>query len=483
MVQPPPAPAQHRVAVAGVTDVGRQRKHNEDCLLIRAELGLFAVADGMGGHNAGDVASKLVATSLGNYFEATAQGSPELELPEDYAALTPGARRLAAGVTKANRDVFTISNTHQQHHGMGSTCVAIHVSDGMVHIAHVGDSRCYRIRGGEIQQMTRDHSLINDALDMKPDLTKEELARLPKNIITRALGMKDVVKVDVKSEIIQPGDVFLLCSDGLTGMVPVDQILDVINLTAEPQEACELLVAEANDHGGTDNISALLVRLDDAIAPSAADEIDISAHAELEVVDHEDLDPEQSFELEAPPSSERITYPAAPSALRAPSNPAPPAPPPEAHAIAVVPAVVVAAPPETEPDEPPTIQRKAPPEPPVAIPEPEERPIPLIALAPPAPLVIPGPAMAKVPVLEIVSLTPELEVAEDGAGLDGLISPEEAEALATGGEIDLDLHGPWPGKASVKRCPRCRFELFPGNRFCTECGARIEAPAPVAGEP
>src|SRR5262249_8250730 len=154
----------------------------------------------------------------------------------EYAALSPDGKRLAAGVRKANHDVFTVSNTHAQHHGMGSTCVAIHIAGMMVHIAHVGDSRCYRIRDGVIQQMTRDHSLINDALDMKPDLTKEELSRLPKNIITRALGMKDVVKVDVKSEAIIPGDVFLLCSDGLTGMVPPEQILEVITLTAEPQE-------------------------------------------------------------------------------------------------------------------------------------------------------------------------------------------------------------------------------------------------------
>src|SRR5580704_9800356 len=124
---------------AGVTDVGRQRKHNEDCLLIKGDLGLFCVADGMGGHNAGDVASKLVTTSLGNYFEATALERDAAEATDEYRGLSPGARRLAAAVGKANRDVFTISSTVQQHHGMGSTCVAIHLADGMAHIAHVGD--------------------------------------------------------------------------------------------------------------------------------------------------------------------------------------------------------------------------------------------------------------------------------------------------------------------------------------------------------
>ncbi|MEO7329390.1 MAG: PP2C family serine/threonine-protein phosphatase [Minicystis sp.] len=248
--------------MAGLTDVGRQRKHNEDHVLIKVEKRLFAVADGMGGHNAGDVASKLTTTSLGNFFEATGEGETPIDLPDDYKDLSPDARRLVAGVRKANHDVFVISNTVQQHHGMGSTIVATHFgNDGMMHIAHVGDSRCYRVRDGVIKQLTRDHSLINDALELKPDLAPEELARLPRNIITRALGMKDLVKVDIKSDASQPGDMYLLCSDGLSGMVPDPQILEVVNLTDDPQEACELLIAEANDAGGTDNISALMIRI------------------------------------------------------------------------------------------------------------------------------------------------------------------------------------------------------------------------------
>ena len=281
--------------------MGRQRKHNEDTILIRAELGLYAVADGMGGHNAGDVASKLAATSLGNFFEATHQpeGVPAVDLPEDYDELPPAARRLAAGVRKANHDVFTISSTYQQHHGMGSTMVALHlVENGEIHVGHVGDSRCYRISDGEIVQLTRDHSLINDALEMKPDLLPEEIARLPKNIITRALGMKDAVKVDIRSDRAEPGDVYLLCSDGLTGMVPDVQILEVVGLTDNPQEACELLVAEANDAGGTDNISALIIHVTDAAdTKAAASDGEIEAHETqdssldaLGLSDTEDLD-------------------------------------------------------------------------------------------------------------------------------------------------------------------------------------------------
>ncbi len=281
--------------------MGRQRKHNEDTVLIRAELGLFAVADGMGGHNAGDVASKHAATSLGNFFEATDTpiGVAPVDLPEDYEALAPSARRLAAGVRKANHDVFTISNTHQQHHGMGSTMVAIHIrATGEVHVGHVGDSRAYRIRDGEILQLTRDHSLINDALEMKPDLLPEEIARLPKNIITRALGMKDAVKVDIRSELAAPGDVYLLCSDGLTGMVPDAQILEVVSLTDDPQEACELLIAEANDAGGTDNISALVVLITDPANESRTTSPVITTdHGEIETHEAADASPD-SLEFE-----------------------------------------------------------------------------------------------------------------------------------------------------------------------------------------
>ncbi|WP_437493091.1 protein phosphatase 2C domain-containing protein [Sorangium sp. So ce1014] len=259
-----------RPVAAAVTDVGRQRKHNEDNILVKSELGLFVVADGMGGHNAGNVASALATKSLDNFFEATRAGILPGPVPVDEQELDPEARRVVAAIRKANHDVFVISNTYTQHQGMGSTVVAAYVSRAteQIHVGHVGDSRCYRIRLGEIEQLTKDHSLINDALALKPDLSPDELARLPKNIITRALGMKDGVKVDIRSERIQLGDAFLLCSDGLSGMVSEQQMLDVLDITQDPQEACELLIEMANDAGGTDNISALIIR----IQPEAQDE-------------------------------------------------------------------------------------------------------------------------------------------------------------------------------------------------------------------
>jgi len=287
-----PPPPDVRFEAVGVTDIGRQRKHNEDFVLLRPELDLFVVADGMGGHNAGDVASKLATASIRNFYEATADGSSvEKTLVEGYAELADEAQRLAAGIRKANRDVFEISSHYRQHHGMGSTVVAAYLAreKGVMHVGHVGDSRCYRFRDGTLVQLTHDHSLVNDALALKPDLTPEELARLPKNIITRALGMREDVKVDIRSEAVKAGDIFLLCSDGLSGMVDEEGISDVLGaLYMEPgsdiRESCEQLVTMANDNGGNDNITALLIRIDELDAPSSGDDGDDSPVLEATAV-------------------------------------------------------------------------------------------------------------------------------------------------------------------------------------------------------
>ncbi|MBI5532488.1 MAG: Stp1/IreP family PP2C-type Ser/Thr phosphatase [Deltaproteobacteria bacterium] len=255
--------ARVRVLAAGRTDTGRVREHNEDHVLLAPELGVYIVADGMGGHSTGDVASALACASMRNFFEAT-RGEALLPANEDEDILDQDPLRLAGSVRKANADVFEISQSHVTHKGMGSTVVALFVSGDMVHIAHVGDSRCYRIRGGEMEQLTRDHSLVNEALALRPNLTPEQVARLPKNVVTRALGMKDTVNVDVLSQRAVPGDLLLLCSDGLTGMVDDSTILDVIGLTDHLDETCELLVTLANDAGGKDNISVLLVRFEAA---------------------------------------------------------------------------------------------------------------------------------------------------------------------------------------------------------------------------
>jgi protein phosphatase len=253
-----------RVCVGAATDVGRHRTHNEDTFLVRSDLHLWAVADGMGGHRAGDVASAMVALSLGNFFEATeASRWDGYTAPADEALPAP-ARRLAASVRKANGDVHAISMLHGRHFGMGSTVVACHLPPGSneLWIAHVGDSRCYRLRNGRLEQLTRDHSLVNEARLLDPELTEEQLSRLPTNIITRALGMSDAVEVDVRSVDARAGDLFLLCSDGLTGMVSDAEILEALELLDEPEEAAAVLVELANDAGGVDNVTVLLLRVD-----------------------------------------------------------------------------------------------------------------------------------------------------------------------------------------------------------------------------
>ncbi len=253
--------AQIRTVSDALSDVGRHRKHNEDAVLVRPEFGLFVVADGMGGHNAGDVASKLATTSISNFYEATTDAGFEGKAPEGYAQFEAPALRVLAAIRKANRDIFTISSTVAAHHGMGSTVVAaVVLSDGMIHLAHVGDSRAYRVSDGQIEQLTHDHSFINDVLRMKPDIDPGQLAKLPKNVITRALGMRADVDVDVRSEPTVPGDIYLLCSDGLSGFVQPPLMLEVL-MSCAPTEACQRLIDEANRAGGRDNISAVVVQI------------------------------------------------------------------------------------------------------------------------------------------------------------------------------------------------------------------------------
>ena len=160
-----------KVAAAGGTDIGKVRKHNEDAVLLRPDLSLFILADGAGGHNAGNVASALATTAIANFFEATGHGAEEPDL--DAFGLAIAARRLAASLQKANEDILDIAKTSNKLRGMGTTAVALSFfpKSGLVHVAHVGDSRCYRWRDGLLELMTHDHSLINDASRCDPTST------------------------------------------------------------------------------------------------------------------------------------------------------------------------------------------------------------------------------------------------------------------------------------------------------------------------
>jgi protein phosphatase len=249
-----------KLKAAGRTDIGKRRQHNEDVILVREELGLFVVADGAGGHNAGEVASALAARSMENYFGATIRATHEA--PEfNRLGLPNGARRLSSAVHKANRDVVEIARTSPKHRGMGTTIVATCFSprSALMHVAHVGDSRCYRMRNGDFELLTKDHSLLTDILEQRPELDDEMLARLPKNIVTRALGIDGQLRVSIRSFSVVEGDRYLLCSDGLSGPVPALDLAAILNLEESPRAIVDRLIALGLEFGGPDNLSALII--------------------------------------------------------------------------------------------------------------------------------------------------------------------------------------------------------------------------------
>lgn len=255
-----------RVISAGRSDVGLQREHNEDSFALLERHGLFIVADGMGGHLAGDVASKMAVESIGAFFDSTAREDATWPFHYD-PALSAEENRLVTGIKVANKTIYEGSARSAEHRGMGTTVVGILVASGgqRVFIGHVGDSRCYRVRPGRIEQLTQDHSLVNEYMRAMPELTEKQREELPRNVITRALGMTEGVMVDLLAEPVRSGDRFVLCSDGLSTMVSDGEILTTLMAHDDPDAACAELIRRANANGGEDNITAVVVKLlDDA---------------------------------------------------------------------------------------------------------------------------------------------------------------------------------------------------------------------------
>ncbi len=249
-----------RVEVAGETNVGRKRNHNEDNFCILSDYGLYIVADGMGGHASGEVASKLAIDTIQDFFAMTAD-DPERTWPYKMdKAKGYEENRLITAIKLANLRIFEFSQRDAKTRGMGTTIVTVFIVENGVYSAHVGDSRVYRVRDGKLEQMTEDHSLLNDYIKMK-HLTQEEIANFPhKNVIVRALGMKETVKVDTRFESPQAGDTYLLCSDGLCGPVSDPDILSIIVQSPDIKTASRRLIEKANENGGPDNITAVLAR-------------------------------------------------------------------------------------------------------------------------------------------------------------------------------------------------------------------------------
>ncbi len=250
------------IVAAGLSDVGQQREHNEDSFCILPEYDLFIVADGMGGHRAGDVASKMATHTIASFFQATSKEDATWPFHFD-PHLSVEENRLITGIKVANKRIFEASTRYREVHGMGTTVVGALFSRERkrMYVAHVGDSRAYRVRDGEITQLTRDHSLLNDYLLVMPDMTQEQRDELPKNVITRALGMQDSVVVDLVPEQPAPGDVYCLCSDGLSGMMDDATIRELIVDNDALDDAAKALITRANDNGGEDNITVVLLRI------------------------------------------------------------------------------------------------------------------------------------------------------------------------------------------------------------------------------
>ncbi len=237
------------IQVAALTDVGRVRSANEDAYGVCAEAGLFIVCDGMGGAAAGEVASQTAVSTVTEILcDPEKAGDPR--------------NALQSGIEEANRRVFSRAEREPSLHGMGTTLVSLLVRDGSVWIAHVGDSRCYRLRAGTLQRMTQDHSLVDEQVRLG-QMTPAEAESSPlRNVITRAIGTRDTVAPDIEEVATEEGDLFLLCSDGLTKEVPETRLAALLSGDASDlQELCGRLVEEANAMGGSDNVTAVIVRI------------------------------------------------------------------------------------------------------------------------------------------------------------------------------------------------------------------------------
>ncbi len=249
-----------KIRYAAKTDVGMKRTHNEDYFALLEDEQLFIVADGMGGHSSGEVASRMAADTMGEFYQRTKDDDATWPYKMDRQ-LSYVENRLVCSIKLANQRIYESSTREPRYKGMGTTIVSAQVNGDRAYFAHVGDSRGYRVRGNTIKQVTRDHSLLEDYKEAKPDMTEDEVRNFPhKNVITRALGMRETVQVDIKSEQIEEGDIYLLCCDGVSGMIEDDKMLEIARAAGTDLErGVAMIVDTANRNGGVDNITVILL--------------------------------------------------------------------------------------------------------------------------------------------------------------------------------------------------------------------------------
>lgn len=247
-----------RVVAAGRTEVGCVRKHNEDNFLMEPDLGLYVVADGLGGHAAGEVASQIVVEKVGQFITHTVER--DRTWPVEYDTTLPyDGNRLKAALLLADQGILNDIRTNPERESMGSTVVACLVNGENATVVHVGDSRAYLLNPGGIQQITRDHSWVAEQV-ANGILTPDEARRHPfRNVITQALGNGGELDISVRELHVEELDRILLCSDGLSGMVQDDEIWEIVQNAHDVDDAAEKLIAKAMGNGGEDNITVVIV--------------------------------------------------------------------------------------------------------------------------------------------------------------------------------------------------------------------------------
>jgi PPM family protein phosphatase len=242
------------------TDTGRIRKNNEDSFLAAPELNLFVLSDGMGGLSAGEVASRLTVDSVATHCR-DAEANPALEfVGEKLSGISPASNRLASAVRFANRIVYDAARRHSGQHGMGATVVAVRFTQERMTVAHVGDSRAYRLRGNHLEQLTEDHSLVAEQLRRGHITERQAGASDLRNVLMRGIGVQPEEQADLSEQLVMEHDVVLLCSDGLTRELSDAQIAGVLATHACVQTAADRLVNLASQAGGADNITAVVLR-------------------------------------------------------------------------------------------------------------------------------------------------------------------------------------------------------------------------------
>ncbi|HKI74377.1 MAG TPA: Stp1/IreP family PP2C-type Ser/Thr phosphatase [Pseudomonadales bacterium] len=252
-----------RVEFVAQTDVGQVRDHNEDYISCEGTLGVAVLADGMGGLNAGEVASSMSVRMLMDELTAWRGGESEVELSDvDTTGLTVEGRAVKHFIEKTNGAVYHVSQTQPQCRGMGTTVVVSVFHDNKLAVGHIGDSRMYRFRDDTLEQITKDHSFVQELIDQGV-VTKEEARRSNrKNVVTRALGVSPAVDAEVKEYKVKPGDIYLMCSDGLSDLVADEDIEAALQASGgNLAETASHLVDMANAGGGKDNISVVLARV------------------------------------------------------------------------------------------------------------------------------------------------------------------------------------------------------------------------------